>query len=219
MMLLLKCLPHREAVAVIVARCLLLLNELRVDGRRDADWATWHRRLGSQRRRGEGHARARRQPWHHGSADRTSRPSSCDERRSPISSGILDWASGIGMLGFRTAAQRLSSCEGWSGNEVRMRSGDPGPDRPRGRREGPDLAIFATRTVPARPLFLRFFPSRICGGPLGGLPLPRLLGNMHVFFGLDLPCRKVPMLLMPAVRLPLGFPKQIGALLNTLLLL
>ena len=105
-----------------------------------------------------------------------------------------------------------------------MRSGDPGPDRPRAQREGPDLTIFATRTVPAlgggdAALFLRLFPSRICGGPLGGLPLPRLLSNMRVFFGLDLPRRTVPMLLMPAVRLPLGFPKQIGALLNTLLLL
>jgi hypothetical protein len=39
---------------------------------------------------------------------------------------------------------------------------------------------------------------------------------MHVFFGLDLPRRSVPMLLVPAVRLPLGFPKQIGALLDTL---
>src|ERR1700750_3259290 len=101
-----------------------------------------------------------------------------------------------------------------------MRSGDPGPDRPREHREGPDLAIFATRTVPAcggrdAALFLRFFPSRICGG----LPLPGLLGNVHVFFGLDLPRRTVPMLLVPAVRLPLGFPKQIGALLDALLLL
>ena len=38
-----------------------------------------------------------------------------------------------------TCAYRLSSGESWSGNEVRMRSGDPGPDRPRARREGPDL--------------------------------------------------------------------------------
>jgi hypothetical protein len=42
---------------------------------------------------------------------------------------------------------------------------------------------------------------------------------MLFFFGLDLPCRKVPMLLVPAVRLPLVLPKQIGALLDTLLLL
>ena len=39
-------------------------------------------------------------------------------------------------------ARWLSRLDGaWSGNEVRMRSGDPGPDRPRARREGPDLTI------------------------------------------------------------------------------
>src|SRR6201987_4257377 len=105
-----------------------------------------------------------------------------------------------------------------------MRSGDPGPDRPRGHREGPDLTVFGTRTVPARGgrnpnLFLRLFASRTSGGSLGGLPLPGLLGNMHFFFGLDLPRRTVPMLRVPAVRLPLGFPKQIGALFDTLVLL
>ena len=105
-----------------------------------------------------------------------------------------------------------------------MRSGDPGPDRPRGHREGPDLTVFATRTVPGRggrnaKLFLRLFASRTSGGSLGGLPLPGLLGNMHFLFGLDLPRRTVPMLLVPAVRLPLGFPKQIGALFDTLVLL
>jgi hypothetical protein len=105
-----------------------------------------------------------------------------------------------------------------------MRSGDPGPDRPRARREGPDLRILGTRTVPAlgggdAELFLRLFPSRTGDGLLGGLPLPGLLGNVHGFFGLDLPRRPVPMLLVSAVRLPLGLPKQIGALLNTLLLL
>jgi len=105
-----------------------------------------------------------------------------------------------------------------------MRSGDPGPDRPRARREGPDRTILATRTVPAlgggdAELFLRLFPSRTGDGLLGGLPLPGLLGNVHGFFGLDLPRRTVPMLLVPAVRLPLGFPKQIGALFDTLVLL
>jgi hypothetical protein len=105
-----------------------------------------------------------------------------------------------------------------------MRSGDPGPDRPRARREGPDLTIFATRTVPARggrdaALFLRFFSFRLRGGSLWSLPLPGLLGNVRFLFGLDLPRRAVPMLLVPAVRLPLGFPKQIGALLDALLLL
>src|SRR5580704_6306699 len=105
-----------------------------------------------------------------------------------------------------------------------MRSGDPGPDRPRARREGPDLRILGTRTVPAlgggdAELFLRLFPSRTGDGLLGGLPLPGLLGDVHSFFGFDLPRRTVPMLLVPAVRLPLGLPKQIGALLDTLLLL
>src|SRR5260370_8735919 len=104
-----------------------------------------------------------------------------------------------------------------------MRCGDPGPDRPRTYREGPDLAIFATRTVPARggrdaALLLRLFPSRTRCGSLGGFLLG-LLGDAHFFFGLNLPCRKVPMLLVPAVRLPLGYPKQIGALLDTRLLL
>ena len=46
-----------------------------------------------------------------------------------------------GVLGFRTPAQRLSNRGGWSGSEVRMRSGNPGPDRPRVHREGPDLTI------------------------------------------------------------------------------
>src|SRR5580692_8501827 len=105
-----------------------------------------------------------------------------------------------------------------------MRSGDPGPDRPRGRREGPDLTVFTTRTVPGRggrnaKLFLRLFASRTSGGSLGSLPLPGLLGNMHFFFGLDLARRTVPMLLVPAVRLPLGFPNQISAPLDAALLL
>jgi hypothetical protein len=38
----------------------------------------------------------------------------------------------------------------WSGNEVRMRSGDPGPDRPRVIGEGPDLIISLTRIVPVQ---------------------------------------------------------------------
>jgi hypothetical protein len=42
---------------------------------------------------------------------------------------------------------------------------------------------------------------------------------MHFFFGLDLPRRTVPVLLGPSVRLPLDFPKQIGALFDTLVLL
>jgi hypothetical protein len=42
---------------------------------------------------------------------------------------------------------------------------------------------------------------------------------MHFFFGLDLPRRTLPMLLVPAVRLPFGFPKQIRALLDAPLLL
>jgi hypothetical protein len=52
------------------------------------------------------------------------------------------------MPGFRTFAQPLNTPCGWSGNEVRMRSGDPGPDRPRERCESPDLTIPATRCVP-----------------------------------------------------------------------
>src|SRR5260370_33162918 len=103
-----------------------------------------------------------------------------------------------------------------------MRSGDPGPDRPRARRESPDLAIFATRTVPARggrdaALLLRPFPSRTRCGSLGGF-LFWLLGDAHFFFGLNLPCRQVPILLLPAVRVPPGSPKQRGALRGTLFL-
>src|SRR5260370_30438653 len=103
-----------------------------------------------------------------------------------------------------------------------MRCGDPGPDRPRTYREGPDLAIFATRTVPARggrdaALLLRLFPSPTPCGSLGGFLLG-LLGDAHFFFGLNLPCRKGPMLLLPAVRLPLGYPTPLSALRGTLFL-
>src|SRR5271165_2278762 len=109
-----------------------------------------------------------------------------------------------------------------------MRSGcDPAiPARigPRARCESPDLTIFPTRTVPVRDgchaaSFLRLFPSRTRGASLGTPPLLAFPGNGRGLFGVDLPRRKVPMLLVPAVGLPLGLPKRIGALLDTPLLL
>src|SRR4029077_8079476 len=87
-----------------------------------------------------------------------------------------------------------------------------------------DLTILATRTVPAcdssdAASFLQLLPSRLLGTSPGRLPLLAFLRNIRGLFGVDLPCRKVPMLIMPAVRLPLGLPKGIGALLDTLVLL
>src|SRR5690242_20998206 len=95
-----------------------------------------------------------------------------------------------------------------------MRSGDPGPDRPRAHCESPDLTIPVTRTVPARQVvrLLFFLPSRTRRTPL----LLAFLGNMPVLLGVDLPRRDVPVLLMLAVRLSLCLPNGVGAALYAL---
>ena len=71
-------------------------------------WKLWRDATQPVVMRGAGHARARRQPWPRGSADRTFRPSSCDERRSPISRGVLDPGSGIGYADLRRRSRRCS---------------------------------------------------------------------------------------------------------------
>lgn len=89
--------------------------------------------------------------------------------------------------------------------------------------EGPDLTVFATRTVPARDgrnagSFLGLFPSRLLTISAGRSPFLAFLGRMRDRFGVDLPRRKVPMLFVPAVGLTLVLPKGIGALLDKLVL-
>ena len=96
-----------------------------------------------------------------------------------------------------------------------MRSGDPGPDRPRARRESPDLVTFATRSVPARRELLRSFlllPAGIRGTTL----LLAFFGNMPVLLGIDLPRCEMPVLFVFAVRLALCLPNGIGSALYAL---
>src|SRR4051794_14841332 len=104
---------------------------------------------------------------------------------------------------------------GWSGNEVRMRSGDPGPDRPRPPGEGPDLSKTTTRNVPTRgpPLRLSFRPLSPLEGARGSSRraashAPTVPGR-HRLLGFDLADCSPPMLLMLAVRLPFRLPKGI----------
>src|SRR6516164_3414720 len=102
-----------------------------------------------------------------------------------------------------------------------MRSGDPGPDRPRAHRESPDLTASPTRIVPAQlpsklsPLFVAVAggcPNSPCvaRGPGAKSASPPLSQSLR----LDLPRCAVPMFLVPSVRLPLRLPKRIGALLD-----
>ena len=54
--------------------------------------------------------------------------------------------------------------------------------------------------------FRRFFPSPRC----------TFRSEARGLFGFELPHRALPMLFVPAFRLPLGLPKRVGALLDAL---
>src|SRR5215472_3171697 len=114
------------------------------------------------------------------------------------------------MRGFPTSSWRLSRKESWSGNEVRMRSGNPGPDRPRPGTARPGPRRFATRIVPSYAVF--FFhlggeglreAAEICRLLRRGVRLLPARGLL----GIDFIRCAVPMVLMLSVRVSLPLPR------------